>query len=383
MFLKKIELKNWKNFRHCSLEIGPKLFIVGPNASGKSNLLDSIKFLKDLSKEGGGLQTAVQDRGGLSKIRCLSARQDPQVEITVEFTESLDNPKTDWKYSISIQQETRGRRQPYLHHEKVWHNDTCIIDRPDKEDKQDKERLTQTFMEQINANKEFREIVKYLSSVQYLHIVPQLVRHSRLFTGPGVPGDPFGQQFLNRIAQSSEHKRTTRLKKIERTLKKAVPQLKEFTFTKDERGFPHLEAVYEHWRPNAGKQREDQLSDGTLRLIGFLWALLDSDSLLLLEEPELSLHSGIIRQLAELIFKILRNKRQVIITTHSVDLLDNNGIGPNEIAILESNPEGTKVQLATAIKEVCELMESGITASEAIIPRTSPKNITQLSLLLD
>ena len=291
MFFKKITLKNWRNFQNCSMELGPRLFIVGPNASGKSNFLDAIKFLKDLSKAGGGgLQTAVQSRGGLSKIRCLSARREPEVEIAVELTEDFNKEIADWKYSISIMQETRGHRRACLKHEKVWKRNNLIVNRPDNEDKKDKERLIQTSLEQINANKDFREMAKYLSSAQYLHIVPQLLRYSKLYTGPGVPGDPFGHHFLNRIAESPENTRRSRLKKIEEVLKYAVPQLKEFSFTKDEKGYPHLEAVYEHWRPKkAGKQREDQLSDGTLRLIGFLWALFESDSLLLLEEPELCL----------------------------------------------------------------------------------------------
>jgi hypothetical protein len=55
----------------------------------------------------------------------------------------------------------------------------------------------------------------------------------------------------------------------------------------EENGRPHLEAIYDHWRPGAGKQKEDQFSDGTLRLIGLLWSLQEGDSLLLLEEPEL------------------------------------------------------------------------------------------------
>jgi hypothetical protein len=73
-----------------------------------------------------------------------------------------------------------------------------------------------------------------------------------------------------------------------------VPQLEQLEFTRDAvTGRPHLQALYSHWRPNAGLQREDQFSDGTLRLLGLLWALLEGDSLLLLEEPELSLNAGI------------------------------------------------------------------------------------------
>ena len=49
-----IELKNWKNFTQVSVALTDRMFIVGPNASGKSNFLDAFRFLRDLVLEGGG-----------------------------------------------------------------------------------------------------------------------------------------------------------------------------------------------------------------------------------------------------------------------------------------------------------------------------------------
>ena len=63
-----------------------------------------------------------------------------------------------------------------------------------------------------------------------------------------------------------------------------------------------------------------------------------------------------------------------------MDMLDTKAIGSNEIAILTPDSEGTKVQMANKIQEIHDLMKSGLTASEAIIPKTSPKNIEQLQL---
>ena len=73
MIISRLILKNWRNFRFVDVKFSDRTFIVGPNASGKSNLLDVFRFLRDLSKSGGGLKKAIDDRGGLSKIRCLSA----------------------------------------------------------------------------------------------------------------------------------------------------------------------------------------------------------------------------------------------------------------------------------------------------------------------
>jgi hypothetical protein len=68
-------VKNWRNFQRVSVALRERQFIVGANASGKSNLLDVFRFLRDIAKtEGGGLQKAVKDRGGVSKIRSLVQR---------------------------------------------------------------------------------------------------------------------------------------------------------------------------------------------------------------------------------------------------------------------------------------------------------------------
>ncbi len=301
-------LKNWRNFRLIDAPMGQRCFLVGPNACGKSNFLDVFRFLRDISKPGGGLQSAVRCRGGLSKIRCLAARSSPDVEIEIHLSDTSSH-KILWKYALGIRQLGRGRRHPYLAYENVSKAGKQIIRRPDKKDKGDDLRLTQTHLEQIVANAEFREISEFLSSVSYFHIVPQMIRHPGAFSGPGVPEDPFGKRFLERIAKTPDKTRKARLKKIEEALRLAVPQIKNLAYAKDEAGIPHLEAVCQHWCPKAGKQREDQFSDGTLRLIGFLWSLLENDALLLSEEPELSLDSSIVRKLPVLIYRLRIKKR--------------------------------------------------------------------------
>ncbi len=215
---------------------------------------------------GGGLQPAIEQRGGLSKIRCLAARREPDVEIDVELSE--DGVSADWRYSIGITQQVRGFRQPILRHEKVWKGGQLILERPDHSDEDDELRLTQTHLEQISSNANFRDIARLFESIRYLHLVPQMLRHPESFQGKAAQEDPFGRNFLEMVARTPEKTRKSRLARIEAALRKAVPQLTNLTDTKDEAGVPHLEATYAHWRPNAGRQREDQFSDGTLRLIG-------------------------------------------------------------------------------------------------------------------
>jgi predicted ATPase len=379
MLISRLSLRNWRNFRSIDVALTDRVFVIGPNASGKSNLLDSLRFLRDVAKAGGGLQRAVSQRGGLSKVRCLSARREPDVELNLEITNGAESPK--WTYAIGITQQVRGYRLPILRYEKVWADNKLILERPDADDETDEERLTQTHLEQISANAGFRDVARFFESIRYLHLVPQLLRHPESFQGPSVPEDPYGRNFLEMVAKTPDKTRKSRLRRIEAALREAVPNLKDLTDTKDEAGVPHLEAVYEHWRPNAGRQREDQFSDGTLRLIALFWSLLEGDSPLLLEEPELSLHAEIVKRLPGLIFRLQRKrKRQIIISTHSVDLLSQKGIGGEEVIMLEPGQEGTEAHLASGDAEVRDLLEGGLSIADAALPRTRPAGLHQLGL---
>jgi predicted ATPase len=375
MIITKIQVKNWRNFREANIPLRERMFLVGPNACGKSNFLDIFRFLRDVAKSGGGLQTAVRERGGLSKIRCLSARSTPDVEIEIALSNEANGP-IEWTYSIGIKQERIGSRTIVcLSHERVLKRTEILLDRPDEQDRSDPQRLTQTHLEQINANQKFREVAEFLNDVLYLHLVPQLVRNPDAFSGPGIPGDPFGRSFLERVARTQQRTRKTRLKKIEQALRRAVPQLKDLTDIKDEAGVPHLEAVYEHWRPQGARQREDQFSDGTLRLIGLLWTLMEKESVLLLEEPELSLHAGLVRMIPSMMSRVLQKNQQVILSTHSADLLSDKGIGGEEVLVLTPGPEGTRIEVASSIREVRSLLESGLSVGEVVIPRTESQQM--------
>src|ERR1051326_4788495 len=135
MIISRLALKNWRNFRTADIVFADRVFVIGPNASGKSNLLDVFRFLRDIAKPGGGLQRAVSQRGGLSKVRCLAARKEPDVEIGVALSEDGSTPL--WRYDIGITQQVRGYRQPILRYERVWRGHELIRERPDSDDKAD------------------------------------------------------------------------------------------------------------------------------------------------------------------------------------------------------------------------------------------------------
>jgi predicted ATPase len=370
-----IRLGNWRNFAEVDVDLQRRGFLVGPNASGKSNLLDAFRFLYDLVSVGGGFQEAVRKRSGVSSIRCLAARRHSDVAMCIRI--GNDENLNAWEYELRFNQD--NLRRPIIKLERVARRGSDILLRPDDQDNVDSERLKQTYLEQVYANQPFREVANFFSSVRYLHIVPQLVRDPDRSIGRH--DDPFGGDFLEQIAGTPDKTRNSRLKHIVYALRVAVPQLEEFELWRDNRGTPHLRGKYAHWRPKGAWQTEDQFSDGTLRLLGLLWAALNGSGPLLLEEPELSLHPEVIRFIPQMFARIQRRSgRQVLISTHSSDLLRDEGIGLDEALLLLPRTEGTSVCPASSFSEIKALLEGGMSLADAVIPRTRPENVEQLTL---
>lgn len=376
MIITKIQLKNWKNFGDVNADCGKRVFLIGPNASGKSNFLDALRFLHDVSQD--GLKKAVDIRGGMKSVRYLCARVPPDVSIAV----ALDDV---WEYKLSFKSNSKG--EPKVTHESVDFLDNgkkiSKLKRPDKEDGVDEMRLTQTALQQVNVNKDFRDISDFFASIQYRHILPQLVRDPKGFSPVPSKNDPYGRDLVSQIWNTPQRTRESRLRKINEALIIAVPQLSDLSVELNEAtGLPHLVVKYKHWRPNAGKQDESAFSDGTLRLLTLLWSIFDAEGPLLLEEPELSLHVDIVKQLPDLFMRLDRKRkkaaRQIFITTHSEAMLSIPGIGANEVLRLEPGTEGTIVR--TADESDTKLIEEGLSAAEVLLPKTRPEDIEQLSL---
>ena len=274
----------------------------------------------------------------------------------------------------------RGIHRPVIKNELVKKNDEVLLDRPTEEDNNDPEQLTQTALEQVRANKEFREIVEFLRSIRYLHLVPHLIRDPE--RGGDRNDDPYGADFLLRIAKTPPKTRDVRLKKINEALKAAVPQLDRLELKQDKIGTWHLEARYQHWRPHGALQNERDFSDGTLRLIGLLWSLIEKGRVggpVLLEEPELSLHSSVVNQIPAILSRVRNNGGpQVVVTTHSSEILYDEGLGKDEVVLLTPGEDGTETQEAAEIQDIQSLLNSGLSIAEILLPKTKPSAVHEL-----
>ena len=191
----RLELGNWRNFLSVDVSLSQRVFIVGPNASGKSNLLDALRFLRDIADPAGGLRRALDERRGLGAIRSLHAgllragigMPKPSPPVLVEVEAEIEGKP--WRYSLALE-DPHGHARVVS--EEVDGPDGALLRRPDAEDAQDPELLTQTHLEQVSANKPFRKLAELFATLEYTHLVPELVRQPRLSSGRVGLHDAYG-----------------------------------------------------------------------------------------------------------------------------------------------------------------------------------------------
>ena len=100
---------------------------------------------------------------------------------------------------------------------------------------------------------------------------------------------------------------------------------------------------------------------------------MDGRGPLLLEEPELNLHTAIVRLLPPLLHKATsETKRQIYMATHSPDLLSDEGVDAGEALLLEPGANGTRVFRAADDATIRTLLESGLRVVDAAVPATRP-----------
>jgi predicted ATPase len=368
----RLQLENWRNFTSVDVELPRRVILVGPNDSGKSNFLDVFRFLHDMAVAEGRFMTAISKRGGAARVKSLAAKHGTDVALHVFV--GNDRSKRRWEYELSF------RRDDYLERitkEQVLAQGKAILSRPDKEEEKDAIQLTQTHLEQVSRNLKFRELVDFFASITYAHLVPQVLRR---LVFPSTSDDPYGGNLLRKIAALSEGERGKRMALVRQALCAAVPQLEDVEFWLDNSKDPHVRVRYEHM--HGIWQLEDQLSDGTLRLFGLVWAFLDGTGPLLLEEPELCLHPGVVRHLPQMFSRLQGlSGRQIFISTHSPELLRDEGIGLHEVLLLQPGPDGTTVRPASDFEEIKTLVGSGLSLEEAVLPKTSPDRAGGIALV--
>ena len=249
LHFKRIALKNWRNFGNAHIDLSDRMFFVGANASGKSNLLDVFRFLKDVAVN--GLQKAVSARGGIKKLRNLNARKPSYIEVYVCLEEQKEDGTDIWEYTLQFNAAAgaKERRDINISLEDIKKNGETLLIRRYNDENEDYLSKQFTHLEQPAINTRFRILYDAFKNISYVNIIPQLVRESEAFIPSNAFEDFYGRNLLESISETPLKVRNARLKNITRVLKMAVPQFSDLEYIQDEKGHPHLQIRYEHFRP--------------------------------------------------------------------------------------------------------------------------------------
>ena len=378
-----LKLKNWKNFMEADLALQDRVFVVGPNAGGKSNLLDALRFLHELVMPGGGLIQAVRLRGGLEGILPFAFSKDESKKAEVSLAIRLKEADgVFWDYALAFKSSDSEVPYPTVARESVTYTNgetvRVLLERPSMRDLDDPESLSQTYLEQVAQNKEFRTVVSFLQAIRGTRISPFGVHSDMENIHPSILGAeqrPVALELLASIARVPAVQRAERLEQLTKTMQNLVPDLDRIEWHPSVKYRTCLRIHRKSWSETAYAD-ETKLSDGTLRLFAFFWYLQDTGGALILEEPECSIPPGVLQVLVPFAHEAQKNNgcRQIIVSTHSPHLLGDPGIAAEEVVIIRplgSNggcDGGASVALASDDPMLSEVIQVGLSAAEAIFP---------------
>ena len=363
--IKRVCVRNYRSLADVEVDLDRFTIMVGPNGSGKSNFVDALSFLADCVT--GGIDQAIRRRGGIDQVRRKGARRPYDFGISVELDRHIKVPvRKDRKhvmqeaglsiaYSLDIKSESEAGFS-------IKQESCSIKGYPDAPDlsysvKKGKFNLIsprEMLPEEREIGKDqlglsyapmfhpvFRYVLRDLSGMRFYSLVPD---HVRQIHGP-LSGEQLYRDGLNAAAvlRQIEKNNPGDHKEICEILSRAVPGIQKVKYKAVEQ-FETIEFIQDF---EGGKKlafNTLSMSDGTLRILGILLAVyqVDVPSLLSIEEPEATVHPGSSAVLLDAL-REAQKRTQVLITTHSPDLLDHKDISAEQIRYVENDHGATVI----------------------------------------
>jgi predicted ATPase len=347
--IRRVVIRNYKSIAACDVELGPLTFLVGPNGSGKSNFLDALRFVSEALRE--SLDYAIRARGGIVEVR---RRLAPRFGLRLEFTlpggvqgHYAFEIGGDWGAYTVFHEEgvltggaQDGGDEMYfevamgeLRKSSLPVAPAAVPDR--------------LYLVNLSGTPEFRPLYDALSGLGFYNLNPDAIRELQ----PPGAGDILTRDGSNlpSVLSALASGNPARKARVEEYLAQITPGItgvETFEIGPREtlRFAQHLAPTRSPWRFFAAN-----MSDGTLRALGVLVALFQGrDSgenaplLVGLEEPETALHPAATGVLIDSM-RDATSMRQVLVTSHSPDLLDNSSITDSEILAVIMENGKTKI----------------------------------------
>ena len=381
VFLTRVSLRNYKSIAACDVRLSPLTYLVGANGAGKSNFIDALHFLRDALN--GSLDNAINERGGLSEVRRRSSGHPNNFGIRLEFC-LPSGEGGHYAFTVGalpgsgyeVQREEcsvgGAGKGPYflLEHGKLVKSSENTFPTVTAD------RLALVSASGLTA---FRPVFDALTAMGFYNLNPKVIRELQK-PQDGRLLKPAGENIVSVIGhlartnpealgiiQEYLHAVVPMVHAVERQV---VGPMESLSFQQDMAGAKHP------WRFLA-----QNMSDGTLRALGVLTALFQgnsdhSPSLIGIEEPETALHPGASGALREALMRAAE-RTQVIVTSHSPDLLDDMRIPADSLLIVASEEGATRVTPVDGPSRIA-IRDHLCSAGELL--RLNQLNVEQLSL---
>ena len=340
----RVRLQNYKSIAKCDVRPAPLSFLVGPNGSGKSNFLDALRFVAEALRF--SLDHALRDRGGIQEVRRRSGGHPNHFGIRLD----LQTPYKSW-YAFRMGAKPGGgyivKQEECYVGDEMYGNSYKVVDGKVVSSTISNppacvsDRL---YLVSMSGFSEFRPVYDALTGMGFYNLNPEAIRDLQA---------PDSEDLLNRdgsnlarvLANLDERGKTS----VEEYLAAITPGVTgvaprtmgtklTLDFRQEVRGAKHP------WRFLASN-----MSDGTLRALGVLVALFQGTSgnggratLVGIEEPEIALHPAAAGVLIDSLTEASQ-AAQVIVSSHSADLLDNDTIPDTSILAVLSEHAETRI----------------------------------------
>lgn len=336
-FIHRVSIKNYKSIGACRVDLQDLTFLVGRNGAGKSNFLDAIKFVADsLSMS---LEHALRDRGSVKEVRRRSVGHPHYFAIRLDF-EIPQVGAGHYSFRIGSDSEVLDEECVYRPHLLDLTQSSVHSFRTKKGElvssTTGKPALVKDRLALVNyaGIAEFRPVYDALSRIENYNLNPaeisklQRADHSEQLRRDGSNA----ASTLRRMTESEQEV-------VNRLLGDIVPGIEGV----DDKLLGSFETM--EFRQRMKGQKEpwrflaSSMSDGTLRSFGILLAALQNlkngPLMIGLEEPETAVHPAASQTLLHAL-RHASERRQILVTSHSPDLLDDPDISDESLLSVEN-----------------------------------------------
>jgi predicted ATPase len=349
--IRRVVLRNYKSIAACDVRLGPLTFLVGANGSGKSNFLDSMRFVADSLRT--SLDHALRERGTVKAVRRISGGHPNHFALRLDFC-LQDGAAGHYTFRVGAKpnggyevQDEECRVLPGQpgapgahYHVKAGrvlsssHGPLPAV-LPDR-----------LMLVAASGQPAFRPVFDALSRIEVYNLNPSLIS---ALQRPD-PGELLRRDGSN-AASVLQNLDADALARVNAYLARLVPGVQSV----EPKTLGQQETI--EFRQVVAGQRHPwhflatSMSDGTLRALGVLLAIhqrqsspdaVRSPSLIGLEEPETALHPAAASVLLAALREASRTT-QTIVTSHSPDLLDNPEIDVDEVYAVDNREGLTRI----------------------------------------